>query len=74
MAAWYREQLGVNAPEGHADFLWRDHERPEEIGRTVWSLFPDDTDYFGPSRPAFMIKTTAWPVWRRCSPGFAATA
>ena len=55
MAAWYHEQLGVDAPEGHADFLWRDHERPEEIGRTIWSLFPDDTDYFGPSRPTFMI-------------------
>jgi len=25
------------------------------VGRTVWSLFPDDTDYFGPGRPAFMI-------------------
>jgi predicted enzyme related to lactoylglutathione lyase len=25
------------------------------VGRTVWSLFPADTDYFGPTRPAFMV-------------------
>ena len=55
MAAWYREHLGISAEDGHADFLWREHGRPGEVGRTVWSLFPEDTDYFGPSRPAFMI-------------------
>jgi predicted enzyme related to lactoylglutathione lyase len=55
MSAWYREHLGICAKDGHADFVWREHERPNEIGRTVWSVFPADTDYFGPSRPAFMI-------------------
>jgi catechol 2,3-dioxygenase-like lactoylglutathione lyase family enzyme len=55
MTAWYRDQLGISAEDGHADFLWREHDRPDEIGRTVWSVFPTDTDYFGPSRPAFMI-------------------
>src|SRR2546423_10552769 len=55
MSAWYREHLGVCAEDGHADCVWREHERPDEIGRTVWSVFPADTDYFGPSRPAFMI-------------------
>ena len=53
--AWYREHLGICTEEGHTDFVWRDIDRPDEIGRTVWSIFPDDTDYFGPSRPAFMI-------------------
>ena len=38
-----------------ADFVWREHDRPEEIGRTVWSIFPADTDYFGASRPSFMV-------------------
>ena len=47
MAAWYREHLGINAEDGHADFAWREKDRPEEIGRTVWSIFPADTDYFG---------------------------
>ena len=54
-SAWYREHLGICAEDGHDDFVWREHERPEEIGRTVWSVFPADTDYFGPARPAFMI-------------------
>jgi predicted enzyme related to lactoylglutathione lyase len=55
MTAWYREHLGICMEDGHTDFVWRDIDRPDEIGRTVWSIFPDDTDYFGPSRPAFMI-------------------
>jgi catechol 2,3-dioxygenase-like lactoylglutathione lyase family enzyme len=55
MSAWYQEHLGIGAEEGHADFIRREHERPDEIGRTVWSVFPADTDYFGPARPAFMV-------------------
>jgi catechol 2,3-dioxygenase-like lactoylglutathione lyase family enzyme len=55
MSAWYREHLGIPLEDGHADFFWRNPERPEEKGRTTWALFPADTDYFGPSRPAFMI-------------------
>ncbi len=55
MSEWYREHLGICAENGCADFVWREHERPDELGRTVWSLFPADTDHFGPSRPAFMI-------------------
>ena len=46
MTAWYRDHLGVPAKDGHADFVWREKERPEQIGRTVWSLFPADSDYF----------------------------
>jgi len=55
MSSWYRDHLGICAEDGHADFVWREKERPDEVGRTVWSLFPPDTDYFGPARPAFMI-------------------
>jgi predicted enzyme related to lactoylglutathione lyase len=44
---WYAENLGVElAEEGHALF---------EGGQTVWSLFPDDTDYFGPSGQQAMV-------------------
>ncbi len=50
-----RENLGICAEDGHADFVWRDPERPDDVGRTVWSLFPADTDYFGAGHPAFMI-------------------
>ena len=55
MSAWYREHLGIPIEDGHADFLWRDTDGSGPTGRTVWSLFPADTDYFGPTRPGFMI-------------------
>jgi predicted enzyme related to lactoylglutathione lyase len=55
MAAWYRTHLGICAEDGHFDFMWSDAQRPDQPGRTVWSLFPAETDYFGPTRPAFMI-------------------
>ena len=55
MTAWYREHLGICTEDGHADFVWRENDRPDAIGRTVWSVFPADTDYFGPARSAFMI-------------------
>ncbi len=55
MTAWYREHLGIQAEDGHADFAWREHDRPDEMGRTVWSIFPADTEYFGPSATPFMV-------------------
>jgi len=55
MAGWYQKNLGIRSEDGHADFVWRENDRPDEIGRTVWSVFPSDTDHFGPARPAFMI-------------------
>ena len=38
MSAWYRDHLGIKAEGGHADFVWREHDRPDEVGRTVWSF------------------------------------
>ena len=55
MSAWYREHLGIAIEDGHADFAWQQGDRPDQAARTVWSLFPADTDYFGPARPGFMI-------------------
>jgi catechol 2,3-dioxygenase-like lactoylglutathione lyase family enzyme len=55
LSAWYREHLGVPAGDGHADFLWCNPDRPDEAGRTVWAIFPHNSDYFGPTQPAFMI-------------------
>jgi predicted enzyme related to lactoylglutathione lyase len=55
LAAWYHEHLGIPVEDGHADFEWREKDRPEAIGRTVWSVFPTNTDYFGPSSAPFMI-------------------
>jgi len=55
MTAWYREHLGIAAENGFAEFLWHDPQHPQATGRTTWALFPADTDYFGPTNPAFMI-------------------
>jgi predicted enzyme related to lactoylglutathione lyase len=55
MAAWYREHLGIGNEDGQADFVWREHDQPNRIGRTVWSLFQEDTDYFGLASTPFMI-------------------
>jgi predicted enzyme related to lactoylglutathione lyase len=46
LAGWYQEHLGVPAGEYGADFHWREKDHPEKTGRTIWSLFPADTDYF----------------------------
>lgn len=56
LAEWYRERLGIPVNEtGYCDFEWRSAKAPERIGRTVWSLFPADTEYFGDERSPFMV-------------------
>ena len=55
LAEWYREHLGIESKDGHADFPWRNAEDPEQTGRTVWSAFPADSEYFGSSSVPFMI-------------------
>ena len=53
--AWYREHLGMNGETQGINFLWRERDTPDRLGFTVWSAFPRDTDYFGPSGQNFMI-------------------
>ena len=55
LAGWYKKHLGVAVKDGAADFQWREKENPKQLGRTVWSIFQKDTDYFGLTKPAFMI-------------------
>jgi predicted enzyme related to lactoylglutathione lyase len=55
MAAWYRDNLGIPVQDGYADLPWSEKSPTGKPGSTVWSVFPDDTDYFGSTRPAFMI-------------------
>ncbi len=54
--AWYETHLGLDRRAGgFADFPWRHADDPNRTGRTVWSLFPKDSEYFGPTNSAFMI-------------------
>ncbi len=55
LAEWYRRHLGIENEGGFASFLWREHGQPDGEGRTVWSLFPADTAYFGASPAPFMV-------------------
>jgi len=56
LVAWYQDHLGIEPSEwgGHA-FLWREHASPHEIGYTIWSAFPDSTDYFSSADQQFMV-------------------
>lgn len=53
---WYRDHLGIESEDfGGFAFQWSEKDRPSETGYTVWSAFPDSTDYFAPSEQPFMI-------------------
>ena len=55
--AWYEKHLGLkgNSSSGATSvtFQWRDDH--EGDGITAWSIFPDTTAYFEPSRANLMI-------------------
>jgi catechol 2,3-dioxygenase-like lactoylglutathione lyase family enzyme len=55
LCRWYQQNLGIDAGEYGASFLWRTATEPSREHRTVWSLFPPDSNYFGPSSARFMI-------------------
>lgn len=54
---WYRDTLGFNIDDsyGGTTFEWHDKQKPERVGRTIWSPFKHDTEYFGPGNAEFMI-------------------
>ena len=56
LANWYAQHLGLPVAEyGAAAFQWDD---PAEAGReaySIWSLFPQDSEYFGTSTAPFMV-------------------
>ena len=50
LSAWYAKHLGIQLSDyGGASFLWID-EVPATTGMTTWSLFPENTKYFGPGK------------------------
>lgn len=55
LAEWYRVHLGVPYKQGEgAVFLWRDDSQTDG-GMTIFSTFPQTTNYFEPSSASFMI-------------------
>jgi len=57
MYEWYEKHLGIQreADGSGSMFHWRDAADPEKTGLTVWSIFPQDTKYFDPSKSSFMM-------------------
>jgi predicted enzyme related to lactoylglutathione lyase len=59
LADWYKEHLGLDVEEyGGVTFREGDDSNVPGGRRqtyTVWSPFPEDTEYFGPSNKPFMI-------------------
>jgi predicted enzyme related to lactoylglutathione lyase len=58
LMAWYEQHLGLKPEsEGSSNsiFQWREKDEAQQVGYTVWAIFPHDTKYFGPSPSAFMI-------------------
>jgi len=55
LRAWYHDNLGIRAGKYGYDFAWREKDKPEVIGKTVWTLFPTNTTYLGSTSTQFMI-------------------
>jgi len=55
MKQWYEEHLGIpQDPYGYT-FKWYEQRDSDLVGRTVWSPFPEGTDYFGNEEQQLMI-------------------
>lgn len=55
LRAWYSEHLGIESGSHGVTFHWRESDKPNSSGFTVWSVFPEDTEYFGPGAQDLMI-------------------
>ena len=54
--AWYKQHLGIDVqPWGGTAFSWADPDGTPVGGTTVWSIGPEDSNQFAPSRAPFMI-------------------
>ncbi len=53
LANWYKEHLGI-AMDGPTYGMFNPHDAKVD-DRTVWSTFSADSDYFSPSKQAFMF-------------------
>jgi lactoylglutathione lyase len=54
-AKWFTDNLDLPEYKWGWKFPWRDAEDPKKKGSTVLSLFPQDSDYFDPSKHHFMV-------------------
>ena len=56
LRAWYQRHLGLDVQDwGGVAFRWHEPGRPNENGSTVWSVMPESSEYFAPSKAPFMV-------------------
>ncbi len=56
LLSWYRTHLGIASGDwGGFAFQWQEKGQTSETGYTIWTPFPDTTDYFSPSEQSFMV-------------------
>lgn len=56
LAVWYDEHLGTTfGGNSWSTFKWRERHDSGKIGRTEFSIFKGNTDYFAPSESPFMF-------------------
>lgn len=55
LGEWYERHLGLRDTGNGVVIGWRDIERPEQVGQTVWAPFSADTSYFEPSQASWMV-------------------
>ena len=51
---WYSKHLGLTDKGSGAMLPWREHDDPQKEHVTVWTLFPNSTDYI-PATQQFMV-------------------
>ena len=54
LAAWYESWLGLSIEESFGGCIFAPTDLPD-AAYTLWTPFKADTDYFNPSKSAFMI-------------------
>jgi len=52
---WYAKNLGFDVTDWGSTFESRNMNNPDEVNQLQWSPFKTGSDYFAPSKKAFMI-------------------
>jgi len=55
LAAWYEKYLGIALEDFGGGILQWDDDTADDDGLTVWHVAAHDSDWFKPSKSAFMI-------------------
>ena len=56
LQAWYKRHLAIDVQAwGGTAFSWVDSEGKPSGGTTVWSVSPEESEQFAPSKASFMI-------------------